>query len=139
MGRRMVYRFMGLEVYGFIQSWEWFISLEIYVITKAFPSDEKFGLTSQLRRAASSIGDNLAEGTGKLTAKDKAKYTTIAFGSAMETVNHLIGSLDLAYIKDEDYRSLREKLEVITRLLTRLHNSQMNGTGNGSYSSKIST
>jgi four helix bundle protein len=115
------YSFEKLEVWQLCRQFR----KEIYIITKSFPADERFGLTSQLRRAASSMGDNLAEGTGKLTLKDKARYTTIAFGSAMETVNHLIGSLDLEYITNEDYRSLRLKLEVITRLLNKLHSSQM--------------
>jgi four helix bundle protein len=122
-----IYSFEKLEVWQLARQFR----KEVYIITKSFPSDERFGLTSQLRRAASSIGDNLAEGTGKLTAKDKAKYTTIAFGSAMETLNHLIGSLDLSYLKEEDYRSLREKLEVITRSLTKLYSSQLNGTVKG--------
>ena len=116
-----IYSFEKLEVWQLARQFR----KEIYIITKTFPSDEKFGLTSQLRRAASSIGDNLAEGTGKLTLKDKARYTTIAFGSAMETVNHLIGSLDLGYLTEEDYTQLRMKLEVITRLLNKLHTSQV--------------
>ena len=98
---------------------------DIYVVSRNFPADEKFGLTSQLRRSASSIGDNLAEGSGKLSTKDKAHYTTIAYGSAMETVNHLIGCLDLSFITEQDYILLREKLEVITRMLNRLHASQV--------------
>jgi len=116
-----IYSFEKLEVWQLARQFR----KEIYIITKSFPSDEKFGLTSQLRRAASSIGDNLAEGTGKLTLKDKARYTTIAFGSAMETVNHLIGSLDLEYLTEQDYTLLRMKLEVITRLLNKLHASQI--------------
>ena len=116
-----IYSFEKLEVWQLARQFR----KDIYIITKSFPSDEKFGLTSQLRRAASSIGDNLAEGTGKLTLKDKARYTTIAFGSAMETVNHLIGSLDLDYLTDQDYIQLRTKLEVITRLLNKLHASQV--------------
>ena len=116
-----IYSFEKLEVWQLARQFR----KDIYIITKSFPSDEKFGLTSQLRRAASSIGDNLAEGTGKLTLKDKARYTTIAFGSAMETVNHLIGSLDLDYLTEQDYNQLRTKLEVITRLLNKLHASQI--------------
>ncbi len=116
-----VYSFEKLEVWQLARQFR----KEVYVITKNFPSEEKFGLTSQLRRAASSIGDNLAEGSGKLTPRDKAHYTTIAFGSSMETVNHLIGALDLEYVSEKDYMLLRNKLEVITRLLTRLHASQL--------------
>ena len=116
-----IYSFEKLEVWQLAREFR----KEIYIITKSFPSDERFGLTGQLRRSASSIGDNLAESSGKLSMKDKAHYTSIAFGSAMETLDHLIGSLDLSYIGEADYKSLREKLEVITRLLTKLHKSQV--------------
>ena len=116
-----IYSFEKLEVWQLAREFR----KEVYIITKGFPSDERFGLTSQLRRSASSIGDNLAESSGKLSMKDKAHYTNIAFGSAMESLNHIIGSLDLSYIGEVDYKSLREKLEVITRLLTKLHTSQV--------------
>lgn len=116
-----IYSFEKLEVWQLARQFR----KDIYIITKGFPADEKFGLTSQLRRAASSMGDNIAEGTGKLTSKEKARYTTIAFSSSMETLNHLIGALDLEYINEADYKSLREKLERITLLLNKLHSSQL--------------
>ena len=55
----------------------------IYLITKAFPSEEKFGLTNQLRRASISVASNLAERTSRETHKDKARFTTIAYSSLM--------------------------------------------------------
>ena len=65
-------------------------SVEIYNLTKSFPSDEKFGVTSQLKRASNSISANIAEGTSRITNKDKAHFSTIAFSSTMEVLNHII-------------------------------------------------
>ena len=70
------------------------LASEIYKTTKLFPKDELFGLTSQMRRCAVSIASNLAEGSGRNSMKDKARFTEIAFGSALELLNQLILSFD---------------------------------------------
>jgi len=99
---------------------------DIYGLVNQFPREEQFGLTSQIKRSASSIGDNIAEGSARLTAKDRAHFLVIAYSSAIETVNHLIGSWDLAYIKEEEYLTLRNKLEEITNKINALHKAQFN-------------
>ena len=66
----------------------------IYEITSNFPDTEKFGLTSQLRRASISIASNIAEGSARKSYKDKAHFTTMAFGSAVEVLNQLIISFE---------------------------------------------
>jgi len=98
----------------------------IYTITQSFPSEEKFGLINQLRRASVSIASNLAEGSSRSTNKDKAHFTTIAFSSAMEVLNQLIISKELNYISQEDYLQLRLQLEKITNMLNALKKSQLN-------------
>jgi four helix bundle protein len=77
------------------------LSVKIYKSTKDFSSEEKFGLTSQMRRAAVSISSNIAEGTGRHSFKDKARFTEIAYSSALELLNQLILSKDLEFLSDE--------------------------------------
>ncbi len=97
---------------------------EIYTVTSTFPDDEKFGLTSQMRRAAVSICSNIAEGSARKTNKDKAHFTTISFGSAVEVLNQLILTVELGLLTQESYQELRLKLESITNKLNALRNHQ---------------
>src|SRR5690625_6021740 len=64
-------------------------SVKVYHLTSGFPKEEKFGLTSQIRRAAISISGNIAEGMSRNTNKDKVRFLNIAFASAIETLNFL--------------------------------------------------
>lgn len=98
---------------------------QIYQITKEFPSDEQFGITSQIRRSSLSISCNLAEGSGKITAKDKARYTSIAYGSTAETLNLIIVCKEIGLIKQETYQHLREQIEEIASMLSGLRKSQL--------------
>jgi four helix bundle protein len=98
---------------------------DIYRLTKDFPSEEKFGLISQLRRTSISIASNLAERTSRKTNKDKAHFTTISFSSAMEVLNQIIISKELNFISEKDYILVREKLEKISNMLNALRNSQL--------------
>lgn len=101
------------------------LAVEIYRMTKSFPKDELFGLTSQMRRCSVSICSNIAEGSGRHYAKDKARFTEIAFGSALELLNQLIISFRLNYISDDQYQSFRIKIEEITFMLDSLRKSQL--------------
>lgn len=98
----------------------------IYAITTTFPDQEKFGLTSQLRRASVSICSNIAEGSARNTYKDKAHFTTMAFSSAIEVINQLILSFEMNFISEEVYSKLRLELESITNKLNGLRNYQTN-------------
>jgi four helix bundle protein len=98
----------------------------IYLITKEFPSEEKFGLINQLRRASVSIASNLAEGTSRITNKDKAHFTTLAFSSLMEVLNQIIVSNELGFIKVNDYQNIRTEIEKISNKLNALRKSQLN-------------
>lgn len=80
--------------------------LSIYRITKKYPREEMFGLTSQTRRAASSITANIAEGYGRFHSKDKARFYLQARGSSSELQNHLILAKDLRYIFISEFEEL---------------------------------
>lgn len=95
-------------------------TLGIYKITKDFPTEEKFGLTSQLRRASCSIGSNLAEGCGRTTNKELARFTAIAQGSAFEARYQLILAQDLNYISTERFEFFEKKIVEISRMLNGL-------------------
>ena len=116
------YSFEKLEV--------WKESMElvkmIYDVTKRFPVSEKYGLTSQLRRATVSISSNLAEGTSRITNRDKAHFTTLSFSSAMEVLNQIIIVKELKYISEENYLEIRKKISKITNMLNALRKSQIN-------------
>ena len=79
----------------------------VYTITKKFSEEEKFGLTSQLRRAASSITANIAEGYGRYYMKDKIRFYYQARGSNTECQNHLILAKDLDYIEEKDFNEIK--------------------------------
>ncbi len=98
----------------------------IYIITRKFPDEEKFGLTNQLRRAAISIASNLAEGTSRKTNKDKAHFTTMSYSSLMEVLNQIIISKELNFIDEDDYQMVRKSIEKISNKLNALRNSQLN-------------
>ena len=92
--------------------------INIYRVTKAFPAEEKFGLISQMRRAAVSVPANVAEGFIKRGIKDKCNFYNIAQGSLEELRYYLILSKDLGYIKK--YDNLMSEAEGIGKLLNRL-------------------
>ncbi|WP_298553188.1 four helix bundle protein [uncultured Algibacter sp.] len=97
----------------------------IYLITKEFPSQEKFGLTNQLRHASISVASNLAEGTSRNTNKDKAHFSTMAFSSLMEVLNQLIIAKELNFINENNYQTLRTEIEKISNKLNALRKSQL--------------
>jgi four helix bundle protein len=101
------------------------LALEIFKITKLFPKDELFGITSQMRRCSVSVASNLAEGSGRNSMKDKARFTEIAFGSALELLNQLILSFDFEYIEEQKYIEIREKITEVTVLINGLYKSQL--------------
>lgn len=78
----------------------------IYSSTKLFPKDEIYGLTSQMRRAASSISANIAEGFGRRSIKDKSHFYTMAYGSILEVKNFLHLSFRLEYIEENSVQNL---------------------------------
>jgi len=94
--------------------------LEIYDVTKNFPREEIYGIVSQLRRAASSITANIAEGFARFHFKDKAKFYYNARGSASEVQNFLLLARDLKYVSVENCDKLNEKSSEVSRLINGL-------------------
>lgn len=82
-------------------------------------------LVSQIRRAATSVGANIAEGSSRQSAKDQAYFTTIAFSSLMELLNHLIISYDLGYIKEDELTGYRQQIQQLSVKLSNLKASQL--------------
>lgn len=80
--------------------------IAIYNTTKSFPADEKFGLTSQLRRAAVSVTSNIAEGFGRKSENEKLNFYSIAQGSVTEVQNQLLVARDVQYLNNETFQSL---------------------------------
>jgi four helix bundle protein len=96
------------------------ITLKIYSLTKGFPKEEIYSLTSQIRRCSASIPANIAEGCGKSTNKDFGRFLNIALGSANETEYFLLLSKDLSYIKNEDHLTLEKGINEIKAMLISL-------------------
>ena len=90
----------------------------VYGITKSFPEEEKFGLVSQFRRAAVSIGANIAEGYKKLGKADKLRFLNIAEGSMAECMNYILLSKDLGYIDEKTFSQLCASIDDAGKLLT---------------------
>lgn len=101
------------------------LALIIYKTTKQFPKDETFGLTSQMRRCSISIASNLAEGSGRNSYKDKARFSEIAYGSSLELLNQVILCYDFEYINENEYLLVREKITEVNMLIDGLYKSQM--------------
>lgn len=89
----------------------------VYRVTKCFPDDERFGLTSQFRRAAVSIEANIAEGYKKLSKPEKLRFLNIAQGSMEECRDYIILSRDLGYIDEQEFKELKEKSEYASRMI----------------------
>ena len=87
----------------------------IYTITKTFPPDERFSLVDQLRRSASSIAANIAEGSGSSSKKDFSHYLDISIKSTYETVSHLVIAKEQKYISQESYINLYDSAELLSR------------------------
>ena len=117
-----IYSFEKLEV------WKESIQLAVktYKITDLFPKDEKFGLISQMRRSSDSVSSNIAEGTARLTNKDKSHFMTMTYSSTLELLSQAIISKELEFISEENYKNIRFEVESITNKINALRNHFMN-------------
>ena len=107
--------FRKLEVWQLNRSF----TISVYKATASFPRDERYGLTSQMRRAALSIGSGIAEGCGRATNADALRFLQMSFSSSMELLHQLITSNDLGFLSDSQLADLDKELEVIRRKLAR--------------------
>lgn len=101
------------------------LTAEIYKLTAAFPEREKFSLTNQLRRASVSVAANIAEGTARLTPKDQARFSSVAYGSLMETLSHLITSADLGFITEQQLLLVRNMIQPLSLKINNLRTTQI--------------
>ena len=97
-----------------------FLTLEIYKITENYPKEEVFGLTSQIRRASSSVGINIVEGCGRGSDEDFKRFLRNASGSAFEVEYILLLSKDLNYISEEKFLELSPKAEELKMKISKL-------------------
>lgn len=96
------------------------MTLDVYAATQAFPREELYGLTSQLRRSAASIGANIAEGSGRRSDGEICRFLQIARGSASETEYHILLARDLKFLREEDFGKLSNQADELQRMLTAL-------------------
>jgi four helix bundle protein len=96
------------------------LTLELYRATRRFPAEERFGLTGQIRRASLSIGANLAEGCGRRSDGELARYVQIALGSATELSYHLLVARDLGLLEAVAYERLLAQADEVMRMLAAL-------------------
>jgi len=99
------------------------LALTVYRATRAFPKEELYGLTSQLRRASVSISANIAEGSAKRGKREFRRYLDIALGSLAEVRCLLVMSRDLGYLSDREYARIGPVDERAGLLLWRLYRS----------------
>jgi four helix bundle protein len=95
------------------------LAVEIYSLTKQFPSAEKFALTDQIQRSAISVSANIAEGFGRITTAEKLHFYTIAYGSLLETKSHLLIAQKIGYINE----SVLEKAFILITDIQKLINA----------------
>jgi four helix bundle protein len=96
------------------------LCLDVYRVTKGFPGDEKYGLTSQIRRAAVSIPSNIAEGYGRKTTPDYVRSLYLAYGSNCELETQISLAADLGYLKPQEREKLQGDITELERMLKAL-------------------
>ena len=114
-------------MFGFekLDVWQKAIGLsdKVYALTRGFPSDERFGLTSQMRRSAVSIASNIAEGSGRGSTTDFARFIEFSYSSLMELITQSIIANRQGFLSDSDYETTYQQSEEIARLLSGLRAS----------------
>lgn len=112
------------KIYSFRDLNAWKIghqfALKIYQMTKAFPIEEQFGLSSQLRRAAISITSNIAEGFSRRSYREKSQFYSMAPGSLTEVQNQLLLAKDIGYLLSKSFNNLYEDSITVHKLINGL-------------------
>lgn len=119
-------------MFGFewLEVWQKAIELSdrVYALTRSFPSDERFGITSQLRRSAVSIASNIAEGSGRGTNRDFTRFVEISYSSLMELITQTTIAKRQGFLSQADFDQTYELSEQIARMLSGLRSSLAQGT-----------
>lgn len=116
------FAFEKLEVWQLAKEF----ATQLYKTTNSFPSGERFGLVSQMNRAAVSVASNIAEGSARKGRKDKANFYQIAYSSLMEVTSQLLIAKDLGFVRDDTHEELRTRIFEISNKLNALYKSQLN-------------
>ncbi|HLO56951.1 MAG TPA: four helix bundle protein [Saprospiraceae bacterium] len=110
-----------MKYYSFEKLEIWKLSIDlgvsIYAFTQKLPTEEKFGLVSQLKRASSSISTNISEGVSRFTDKEKSRFIEISYGSTIEVLSHLLFAHALGFIEEQELNSFRLKINELTNKL----------------------
>jgi four helix bundle protein len=101
----------------------------IYAITRSFPQDERFGLTSQMRRASVSVSSNVAEGSSRSSDKDFARFVEVAYGSLVEVVSQASIALEQSLLTKPPFDNVYAEAELIARKLSGLRNTLLGDSG----------
>ena len=111
-----------IQVFTDLNTWQagHQLVLIIYNVTKDFPADEKFGLTTQIRRASVSVTSNIAEGFSRISYTDKKHFYVMAHGSLTELQNQLMIARDVGYMSETTYAKCFEQSVTVHKLLTGL-------------------
>ena len=116
---RKIYGFEKLEVYNDARKYV----KDIYLLSDAFPDKERFGLSSQIQRAAVSEVSNIVEGTSRASNKEKVRFIEIAYGSLLETFCQLQIACDLNYIQQNNVDEIQLQIDKISNKLSALKRS----------------
>ncbi len=117
------------HIYGFEKLDVWKKAREltgdIYACLRKFPKAEEYGLSSQLKRATISVCNNIAEGNGRISGKEQARFSEIAYSSNLEVLNLLLIANDLGFINKSELNTFREKINYISHALNKLRRYQL--------------
>ena len=120
MQQEMIFNFEKLDVW---QKSKELVS-QIYAITKSFPSEERYALSSQMQRSVVSIASNIAEGSSRTSLKEQLRFTEIAYGSLLELYCQLLIANDIGYLNELNMEPIQDKFQYISNKLGALRNSQ---------------
>ena len=116
--RNEIFTFENLDVYDRARK----LIKDVYLLQNTFPKEERYALGDQIRRAATSITANLAEGSGRQSLKEKIHFIEISFGSMTEVFCELQTACDLGYITEQQFSDLRPQFADVARMLSGLRN-----------------
>jgi four helix bundle protein len=115
----------GMSDYRTLDAWQRAhqLTLAVYRATASYPASERYGLTAQTRRAVTSIPSNIAEGAGRDSDRDFARFVAVAAASSNETEYQLLLARDLGYVTDGTFRAITLEISRVRSMLTRLRQS----------------
>ncbi len=120
MEKEYLFPFEKLEAWQLARE----LVLAIYNVSKNFPANEQYGLISQINRAVISVASNLAEGSSRMSQKDQAHFSQLAYSSLMEVICQLNIAKELGFIRKEEYEKLRQSIMVLSSKINALRRSQ---------------